>query len=724
MLPAPRPPPGAPGFSRHLAHVGRKPVSAHGHISWVPAAALSASWLPAHFEPRFVALDREFSTRPERFIRLGDIVDLASLWPPDDTLVDWVVVRRGEQLAVEAANRTPDDLVLLPDECLLLHPLVFQGQVATTFWSSSLAGGRGATSPTTYALVPRSKEDAAWLDEVLREDAVSTQLERASAGGLVPLLRRGDVLDVMVPNLPLEQRLVASQRVRARSTRAAHPAAPKQRVLTGASHEERLEQFERLLFEERFVLPGGGFYVQTVGESGNRWTMRALGSSEVPEERRLVTSPSGSSADEAWRVWYSEETAAVSFQVLNSFAIRQPLPDWLLHPVATAAEPGPPNDGVRLPAFVDFMAAVESARDGELDLDVALGEAARVWEVTNPGVPLTEELFGWLRRVFRPVLALRVPRGDKTAGAFLLVGPDQLERPADVASFLELQGQQLAAVLEQPSEIADDAARRESIRRLSWMMHQLNGPMMLMRGVIQELSDFVGGHPEVADQLLPDPSKAKARAAMTHKPVEEYRLGHRLAELAAAAEGIRRLQYQIRRYKNAQGELQITTFAVKPLLEELAAEAHGQLQEAAIRLDVDPSLLGSGDRALIRAALAEVIGNACRECRERRVDAPLVTISGRQRRARVQIVVEDNGLPLQSALPDDPFAEDASTYRVQGKGSGLGLAIVKETFARHGGQCSLRPNHTADGARYPGVQFSSDIAAAAAAQPAPGESDA
>lgn len=704
-------------------------MTTRGHTTWIPADALARSWLPAHFEPRFLEMEAELRSDPERFVSLGDVADIVSMWPPKDATIAWVVRRRGEQLAMEAVNDEVKQLVVLPDECLVLHPLVFKGRVATMYWASSIAGGRGATLPTCYALVSRSGADIAWLDDALASGIAQAQLERASAGGMVPLLRHADLADVRVPRPSPQDRVRSTQRARQELVEARNrivhgvpAAAPRRHVLTGATHEERIDQFERLLFEDGFVAPGSAYYLEQIGDRPDAWVVRPAGELGHSTPATAAGREDGIAASGAWPTWLLEQSVASPFRVFNSTAGGEPLAPPLVRPFAAAAaadlgvpfETSETGQELRLPTFEDFAAAIESAQDGDdLDLDAAVAEVGRLWEAANPGLPLSEDRFAWLRRVFRPVLSIAVHRAGRPVGAFLLQGPDQLEHPADVLALLETQGQQLAAILAQPSEIAEDAARRESIRRLSWMMHQLNGPMMVIRAVIQELNDYVSSNSEVGEALLPDDRRARARAKMNAKPLEDYRLSHRLAELGAAAEGIRRLQYQIRRYKNAQGELQISVFPIRPLLDDLASEARGQLQEATVHVSADQDCWVSADRALIRAALGEVVANACRECRERQVSEPKVSLTAERRGARVQLAIIDNGLPIECSLLDDPFAEDASTYRTQGKGSGLGLAIVKESFARHGGRCALVPNRATDGLRLPGVRFLADLPSAA-----------
>jgi len=107
-------------------------------------------------------------------------------------------------------------------------------------------------------------------------------------------------------------------------------------------------------------------------------------------------------------------------------------------------------------------------------------------------------------------------------------------------------------VMQLESEL--EAARSESVRRLSWMMHQLGGPLTRIGNVVEELVDFAEANPQMGSTLLPDEQRARARAEMNRLPVEDYTLHARLMKLADAVDEIRRLGYLIRRYKNAQAD--------------------------------------------------------------------------------------------------------------------------------------------------------------------------
>ena len=93
------------------------------------------------------------------------------------------------------------------------------------------------------------------------------------------------------------------------------------------------------------------------------------------------------------------------------------------------------------------------------------------------------------------------------------------------------------------------------------------------------------------------------------------------------------------------------------------------------------------------------------------VAQPILSIGCKHEGNTVSIQISDNALPVEAALINDPFEEDASMYAQFNKGSGLGLTIVRETFRSHGGVCNLEKNHDASGAPCAGVVFKASIPA-------------
>ncbi len=728
-------------------------MSSIGHITWVTPERLERNWLPEYFAPRFHQLDEALLADPGSFVSLSEMVSVTNAPRKLRDLPTYIVRRRGGSMAIEQLGSSEKLTekerwwIPLPDECVVLDAMVFDGKIAATFWTSRIFGRDAATTPNSYVLIPKGRRDVAWIEAVLFDPLVTAQLERTAIGGLLPRIHLADLLEVRLPRLSPEKQRDTSELVRRALTKRSEllrlSAAARSRsgygggelaagapVLTAATFEERMEQFERLLIEDQLADQRTGFFVQAARDDreSDLFVIRPIVDIGIDTQMGPLDSTLRSEEDEdanrAWRQWYWDSDSGIDYQVFNALTGGPELPTYLLlRSIADPrALPVPVPGRVMAPGFAEFRAAVEASRDVDSELDVVkalleqgegprggASEIGRLWERLNPGTPPNEHVISWLRSMFRPVLAIRTLRDNRVAGAYLLFGADQLEDPSGATAHLEILGERLIAVLRQPSQIAQEAARSESLRRLSWVMHQLAGPLTRIGNVVEELMGFATVNPKIAAALLPDDDRARMRAEMNKLPLEEYTLGVRLMKLEAAVEEIRRLQYLIRRYKNAQGEIQVAPFDLRELLDELAVNARELFADLQVRVDCDEGLVVVADRGLIRTALAEVVNNACRECRIRGVANPTLVLVGMQQGNRVRITIEDNGLPANIELLPDVFAEDASTYRAQGKGSGLGLAIVKETFLRHGHRCGLVENTTTDGLRRPGVTFWADI---------------
>ncbi len=709
-------------------------------MSWIAPERLERNWLPEYFAPRFRQVDKALLAGD--FQRLGDVVRRSTSSTSPAATPDWLVRRRGNSMRIERPDYSEDvtsevaPWISLPDECLVLHSMVSRGANVAAFWSSRVVGGAAATTPNHYVLVPEGRGDIAWLEAALSDPLVVAQLDRAVLGRFLPHITVRDLLEVRVRRLSREEECSASELVRrtlakrievlrlARETRgrfAQHAGSLPVGVpvLTASTFEERIRQFERLLIEDDIVTAGTGFFCQAAREDhgSDLFVIRGIGAVQSGTDSAPGTDlrcDDDETVNRVWREWYWDADEVAGYSLFNSLAGGPDLPSHLL--TRTIAHPShlrlPVTGRIVLPTFAEYRTAIDALGPERDDRGTSVNELTRLWDRLNPGVPPTRAVLTWLRSMFRPVLGIRVLRQGRVAGVYFVFGTDQLEDPGGAAAHLEILGERLVAILQQPSQIAESAARSESLRRLSWMMHQLEGPLTRIGNVVEELVDFAEAHIDVAAALLPDEKSARARAKMNDLPIGEYTLGARLRKLEAAVEEIRRLRYLIRQYKNAQGELQLTPLGLRHLLDELAKNAQEQLPRLHVSVECEPDLLVEADHGRVRYALAEVVNNACRECRVHVPDSPSIAFTGVHRGVRVHIAIEDNALPLDITLLSDPFAEDASTYRSQGKGSGLGLAIVKETFMRHGGRCRLTENTTAENLRRPGVTFSADLATA------------
>ena len=134
-----------------------------------------------------------------------------------------------------------------------------------------------------------------------------------------------------------------------------------------------------------------------------------------------------------------------------------------------------------------------------------------------------------------------------------------------------------------------------------------------MDNVLDDLNTVLKRRPEIAEELLPDEKSAGAQAAMNGVPINEYSLAKRLGTIAEAANDIRRLRYQIRRFKNSQRELVLAPIDAKQVLERAARRAKSQVQNLNVYVEGDAGIILKVDREIVDAALGEVINNACRE---------------------------------------------------------------------------------------------------------------
>ncbi len=142
-------------------------------------------------------------------------------------------------------------------------------------------------------------------------------------------------------------------------------------------------------------------------------------------------------------------------------------------------------------------------------------------------------------------------------------------------------------------------------------------------------------------------------------------------------------------------DLEYESFEVKPLLTEIAEEywQHAHLAGLKIQVETTPeSITVTGDRALMRQAIANLTGNALKYA----PNSGSLILRAEQREEELVFSVEDHGpgIPKQ-----DQYRLFEKFYRIKQrgtervKGSGLGLAIVKSIAERHDGRvwCHSQP---------------------------------
>ncbi|OJH38244.1 ATP-binding protein [Cystobacter ferrugineus] len=716
------------------------------HITWIDPVDFERNWHPAFHAPEYRELDRRLQDH-QQYAPLGTLVQLTKPARSDDKADltgRWLVRLRRGGLEVEELGEEPPPgpLVPLPPEAIVIASH-FSASVPLTHWDETLFPGGGLTQLGMIVLRPRGSESIDWLAYELASNLVQLQLRRSVIGSTLPRIEVSSLLDIQVrvPTAEEKRRLSEVVRERHRNKAAFERAhallvsakkGVKPFVLTAATFEERLEQFESYLLEQRIVDAQSGFFVEasTTDHSSDLFVVRPLRGirdDSVSRQRVQLQPQEDRHVNGDWRDWYWEPSSAEKFTIFNALGTSAALPSHLLARMTARITPTAAADlrARILPGFDFFRQAIEVHRDDDWDEAAAKQLLASSWfalqrgrlgaaELPTAGTAaekdeeFADHLFEWLRYVFRPAVALKVHRHGAVAGAYVLFGPDQLEDPADARAALSGYGERLGEVLGQPSDVIDDAARRESLRRLSWVMHQLNGPIGRATNAAEDLDAFLKSAPEIASRLVPSEAKAKARAAMRGEDIQQFTFATRLGELTKAIGDIRRLTYQIRQLRRAQGDLQKQKCDLAELLRVKATECAKQVH--GLRIDAEnPSVFALGNADVLNEAFSEVLNNACRELKEQEIAQPTILIRVWADDGSAKITISDNALPVDRQLISNPFDEDASTYAKQGRGSGLGLAIVRETFRTHGGSCQLLENRDDNGARLAGVTFGASL---------------
>jgi two-component system sensor histidine kinase CreC len=203
------------------------------------------------------------------------------------------------------------------------------------------------------------------------------------------------------------------------------------------------------------------------------------------------------------------------------------------------------------------------------------------------------------------------------------------------------------------------------------LTHEIKSPLAAIRG---------------AAELLREPVPEDARIRFTRNIEEQVARAQDLVDRMLELSSLERRAVLAQREPVPVARL---ADAVRDELATVAAQRNVELF-----IDVDPSLVISGDPFLLQRALSNLVLNA--------IDfAPTesaVTVDAHPVRGRVDITVRDHGPGIPVYAADRLFEKFYSTARPGGrKGTGLGLAFVREVAQLHGGAARLA-NHPDGGA--------------------------
>jgi two-component system sensor histidine kinase CreC len=203
------------------------------------------------------------------------------------------------------------------------------------------------------------------------------------------------------------------------------------------------------------------------------------------------------------------------------------------------------------------------------------------------------------------------------------------------------------------------------------LTHEIKSPLAAIRG---------------AAELLREPVPEDARIRFTQNIEEQVARAQDLVDRMLELSSLERRAVLAHREALPVAEI---ADAVRNELSTLAARRNVELF-----IDVDPSLMVSGDRFLLQRALSNLVLNAI----DFAPSESAVTVDANPSRGRVDVTVRDHGPGVPPYAADRLFEKFFSTPRPSGrKGTGLGLAFVREVAQLHGGAARLA-NHPDGGA--------------------------
>jgi PAS domain S-box-containing protein len=131
-----------------------------------------------------------------------------------------------------------------------------------------------------------------------------------------------------------------------------------------------------------------------------------------------------------------------------------------------------------------------------------------------------------------------------------------------------------------------------------------------------------------------------------------------------------------------RGEVKRERVDLTALADDVSAELQRREPGRQVTVDVEPGLWATGDAALLRVALENLLGNAWKFTAK--TPAPSVAVG---RTAGGAFFVRDNGAGFDMAHADKLFGAFQRLHQEREfPGNGVGLAIVQRVINRHGGR--------------------------------------
>lgn len=232
---------------------------------------------------------------------------------------------------------------------------------------------------------------------------------------------------------------------------------------------------------------------------------------------------------------------------------------------------------------------------------------------------------------------------------------------------IELRLNEIKATLKR-QELESEEGEKKKNDLVLFLAHDLKTPLT---SIVAYLS-MIDNYPEM---------EAEEREKYIHIALEKsVRLGELINEF-----------FDITRYNLQNIELEPVEINLTMMLEQLADELYGVLQEKKLccEVDVEENLEVYGDPDKLARVFDNILRNAVAYCYEDTV----IQIQARQKGKDIEITFTNEGDKIPGAMLQTIFEK---FYRVDGSrpsgtgGAGLGLAIAKEIVELHGGSVQAR----------------------------------
>ncbi len=273
--------------------------------------------------------------------------------------------------------------------------------------------------------------------------------------------------------------------------------------------------------------------------------------------------------------------------------------------------------------------------------------------------------------IVRHELALRIRGEPRQLLATYVpdVGPDGRTHgyyvmAADVTEFKQAEGKirELNETLER--RVAERTAELEAANRqlesFSYSVsHDLRAPLRAIAGFSEMLVEQASG------ELSPDHAMLLERVARN-----VHKMNALIDDLLSFS-------------RTSRAALEPTNFDLAGLVREVSEGLQTTYPSARIEIRALPRV--SGDRALLRQVLANLIGNALKF--SSKADEPRVEVGQVRRDGGTIVYVRDNGVGFDMSYSDKLFGVFQRLHRAdEFEGTGVGLAIVQQVVHRHGGR--------------------------------------